>query len=80
MAFSILQYWISIKFMAHKCIFTALGTIVSRNFEHSSISQKVRGNTGPRTVCTFKSVTVMFGLDMYLVSILNFPGLKMYKL
>ena len=33
------------KFRAHKHLFRALGTIVSRKFGHSPISHKVRGNT-----------------------------------
>ena len=34
------------KIRAHKCLFRALGTIVSRKFRHWPISHKVRGNTG----------------------------------
>ena len=36
---------IGTKFRAHRCLFTALGTIVSRKFGHWPISQEVRGNT-----------------------------------
>ena len=28
MTFSILKYWIGVKFRAHKCLFRALGTMV----------------------------------------------------
>ena len=45
MTFGILYYSISKKIRAHKRLFGALGTIVSRKFGYWPISQKVRGNT-----------------------------------
>ena len=35
---------LGIKFLAHKHIFTALGTFVLKQFGHSPITKKVRGN------------------------------------
>ena len=51
MTFGTLKYWIGTKSRAHKLIFTALGTFISRKLGHSLIYQKVTGNnTGQPTV------------------------------
>ena len=45
MTFGLLKYWIGTKFRAQKRLFRALGTIVLREFGHSLISHKIRGNS-----------------------------------